>query len=211
MTTEIFQFSKPDLFCAAARFVTKEKIRPYLAGVYVEPAAAGGAYLVSTDGHRMLVGYDAGATAPRAVLIQPPRIKMPAAWWKFTGMAWAQDTLYGSPQSLEGAKEPAQFASDFERAPELRGCVFPDWARILPDMTQEIELAHFNGDYIADFFAVRKHLCKMKGGGALPIRHHGIGAAYVQLRDDAFGVLMPCRVHKGVDDGLPFEIRRADA
>ena len=47
-----------DLFKLVHAAISKEETRYYLNGVFIEPHPVGGAVLVATDGHRMLVAHD---------------------------------------------------------------------------------------------------------------------------------------------------------
>lgn len=59
-----------DLFMRVRRAVGREETRYYLWGVFVEPIDGGGAWLVGTDGHVILVARDESAVAPRPAVIR---------------------------------------------------------------------------------------------------------------------------------------------
>lgn len=63
-----------DLFMRVRRAVGVEETRYYLTGVYVEPAADGGAIMVATDGRAMLVARDPEGVAPAPAIV---RLTMP--------------------------------------------------------------------------------------------------------------------------------------
>lgn len=63
-----------DLFMRVRRAVGAEEVRYYLTGVYVEPAADGGAIMVATDGRAMLVARDPDGVAPAPAIV---RLTMP--------------------------------------------------------------------------------------------------------------------------------------
>lgn len=55
-------------------FAPKADVRYYLNGLYVEPAAAGGVYLVATDGHALVVIHDEKGEAARPAIFPIPRL-----------------------------------------------------------------------------------------------------------------------------------------
>jgi len=60
-----------DLFLRAAAVRAVDSFRDYLEGVRIEPCSAGGALLVATDGHRMVVLRDPDAEVNGAATIRP--------------------------------------------------------------------------------------------------------------------------------------------
>ncbi len=60
-----------DLFLRAAAVRAVDAFRDYLEGVRVEPCSSGGALLIATDGHRMIVLRDAAAEVTGAATICP--------------------------------------------------------------------------------------------------------------------------------------------
>lgn len=50
-----------DLFRIAYSCVSTEETRYYLNGVHLEPHPCGGAFMVATDGHRLIVVHDESA------------------------------------------------------------------------------------------------------------------------------------------------------
>lgn len=65
------------LFMEVRRAVGGEESRHYLTGVLVEPIPEGGAWLVATDGHIMLVGKDASAVAPCSLIVRLDLLRDP--------------------------------------------------------------------------------------------------------------------------------------
>lgn len=65
---EVFDLDA-SLFMRVRRAVGRDESRFYLRGVYVEPKAEGGSWLVATDGTSMLVASDASAVSPHAAII----------------------------------------------------------------------------------------------------------------------------------------------
>lgn len=58
-----------DLFMRVRRAVNRESVRYYLNGVLIQPIDAGGAWMVATDGHLMIVARDRSAVVPRPAVI----------------------------------------------------------------------------------------------------------------------------------------------
>ena len=182
------------LFAAAARFTGKEQTRPYLHGVYIEPAAGGGILLTATDGHRLFHGFDPEGTAPAPALIVPEKAKLPAAWGR------------PAPITIDLAAGIMRHPDGGTMGARLDDGRFPDYSRVIP---QEFtgEAAHFNASYIGDLGDVANMLEK----GSQPfIVHNGGDAAIVLFGDrrDCFGILMPMRAH--IDKSKP-ELPKAAA
>ncbi len=153
------------LFAAAARFTGKEQTRPYLHGVYIEPAAGGGILLTATDGHRLFHGFDPEGTAPAPALIMPEKAKLPAAWGR------------PAPITIDLAAGIMRHPDGGTMGARLDDGRFPDYSRVIP---QEFtgEAAHFNASYIGDLGDVANILQK----GAQPqIVHNGLNASRIEL------------------------------
>jgi DNA polymerase III sliding clamp (beta) subunit (PCNA family) len=182
------------LFAAAARFTSKEQTRPYLHGVYIEPAAGGGILLTATDGHRLFHGYDPKGTAPAPAIIVPEKAKLPAPWSK------------PAPLTIDLAAGIMRHPDGGTMGARLDDGRFPGYNLVIP---QEFtgEVSHFNAAYIGDLGDVANILEK----GAQPfIVHNGLSAALVLFgaRRDCFGVLMPMR---GLADTSKPELPKAAA
>lgn len=61
---------RPDLVACAAKFVSNEKSRVHLNGVYFEPAEDGGVIIVATDGHTMTVLHDPDGECSRPAIVK---------------------------------------------------------------------------------------------------------------------------------------------
>ena len=57
------------LFMRVRRAVSRESVRYSLNGVLIQPIDAGGAWMVATDGHLMIVARDRSAVVPRPAVI----------------------------------------------------------------------------------------------------------------------------------------------
>jgi len=182
------------LFVAATRFASKEQTRPYLHGVYIEPAAGGGILLTATDGHRLFHAHDPDGSAPTPAIIVPEKAKLPAPWCK------------PGPITIDLAAGIMRHPDGGTMGAKQMAFSFPDYSRVIP---QEFtgEAAHFNAAYIGDLGDVANVLQK----GAQPhIVHNGLSAALVLFgaRRDCFGVLMPMR---GLADTSKPELPKAAA
>jgi DNA polymerase III sliding clamp (beta) subunit (PCNA family) len=185
------------LFAAAARFTSKEQTRPYLHGVYIEPAAGGGILLTATDGHRLFHGYDPKGAAPAPAIIVPEKAKLPAPWSKPAPITI--DLTAGIMRHPDGGTMGAR----------LDDGRFPRYNLVIPrEFTGEV--SHFNASYIGDLGDVTNILEK----GAQPfIVHNGEDAALVLFgaRRDCFGVLMPIRKYARINDTSKPELPKAAA
>jgi DNA polymerase III sliding clamp (beta) subunit (PCNA family) len=188
--------TKPELFAAAARFTSTEKMRDYLSGISVERREAGGVFIVSTDGHRAFVALDLDAemNQDKAVIL-PPKRKMGKNWFKSSGYRialFSDDTV-----SLEGDAGTLDMAVAKDMTDQWE---FPNVRRIIPS-TFSGEAASFNASYLKDFQDVFRLLTGSKTAN-LHVTHNGNNdPAYVALPyyPHAFGILMPFREKKDTD------------
>jgi hypothetical protein len=207
--------TKPELFAAACRFAEKSEARPYLQAVAIEPAPNGGAFIVSTDGHRMFVGYDGEAQflngPAHNCLFKIDKQKLPAAAFKSQVLLLdgTSATFCGWYEKTADAVKP--LAADFiMTAPSIgHTWTFPAWRGVLPDTSAPLVPADawgFNAEYIADFGDIERRLTGSKKAN-FTARMTGGNPALVSLgRDDCFGVLMPVRMHSG--DALHDDAKR---
>lgn len=197
--------ARADMLKAALMFVSREATRPYLGGVYIDPAGLA----VSTDGHRLFCG----ALAP-----DDERAALPA----FDGWTIPDETL---KRALQGFKPPRGTVDPrITITPERVGGVackpidgaFPDWRRVIPDAAaMDGAAAQYQGEYLADF---DKAAALLRGdrGGQCRVYHDGQNPALVsfgvrgnytggpiRVPVPAFGVLMPLRDLEGANP--PFE------
>ena len=141
-------FTRPAMLFAGMTCASTDSTRYYLRGVQVEPSPSGGLLLVATDGHRLSLAHDAGATVEgtlpeRGVIL--PTVNAAMAKLKEGTRAQAEVVTY----------DGRTFAVDGQtwHAPAIDG-TFPDWRRILPDVTTPGTGAGFNPRYLADFAKV---------------------------------------------------------
>jgi hypothetical protein len=195
--------SKPELFAAAMRFTSTEQSRPYLQAVAVQPRHGGGAFIISTDGHRMFVGIDDGAQwmdgEAHDCLFMCHKQKAPAEAFKAKRLV------------LDG-KTATFYADDQDGAPVLINVVesighkwtFPAWRNVLPDAGVETvpwDNLSVNADYISDFAEIEKRLNGDRKGRPFKCRMTSGNPALVafQDREDCFGVVIPMRIGDAYD------------
>ena len=167
----------PTLFLAATLCAGKEQTRPYLHGVYIQPATGGGILLTATDGHILFHGHDPHGTAERAAIVVPDKSKLPAPWAK--GGTITIDLAQGVMRHTTGGLTAG--------CREETGSFF-DYPNIIPREFSG-KVAQFNPALVARFGDIAKILAK---GSSPGIRHNGNGPALVTFdRRDCFGVVMP--------------------
>jgi hypothetical protein len=200
--------TKPELFAAACRFAENSEARPYLQAVAVEPAPQGGAFIVSTDGNRMFVGYDSEAQfigkPAHNCLFRVEKQRLPVAAFKAQRLVLDGITAFFCGwQELEGDSVKPLAVEVVTPAPSIgHDWTFVQWRGVLPDTSAPLVPSNswaFNAEYIADFGDIERRLT---GARAVSFKARLVGGnpALVSLgRDDCFGVLMPMRVFDGDD------------
>lgn len=207
-----------NLFRIAYACVSTEETRYYLNGVYITPAPRGqrGALLVSTDGHRLLVVHDEGATLdsiPKGGLII--HVKKPQLAQMKTAKGYNQKRMTLSPSDngnpivefadvITATKErPEQVKPAGSAYLEWIDGSFPDFMRVIPRIEEHGSFGAFNADYAADFAEVGKELRKHfnKASRVAPMSISGQGNANAPAlvgwgNMPALGVLMP--MHEAV-------------
>ena len=194
--------SKPELFAAAARFVSTEQARPYLNGVAIQPCPNGGAFIIATNGHAMFVAIDDNAEwhgeSKESAIWHVAKPKLPASAFKAFGL------------SLDGVT--AQFMAQDGTPAHVIACrkdtsnTFPDWTRIIPDTTGAtipLDNLAFDAAYIADFAAVTKQLNTSRKTAFVARVSNENGPALISIggRRDCFGVLIPMRIGASYETG----------
>ena len=167
----------PTLFVAATLCTGKEQPRPYLHGVYIQPATGGGILLTATDAHILFHGYDPYGTAERAAIVVPDNGKLSAPWAKVGAITI--DLEQGIMRHTTGGLTAG--------CREESGS-FPDYPNIIPREFSG-KVAQFNPARVARFGKIAQILMK---GGLPGIRHNGDSPALITFaRRDCFGVIMP--------------------
>lgn len=115
-----------------------EMTRYYLSGVHVEPIPGGGAFLVATDGHAMLIHRASKALAVRAATIKLVEPKLPHEideWGEPVVMDWSRvhvriSTLTETPFAAQLVHQGREDPHMHIIAEEIRG-PFPNWRKPL--------------------------------------------------------------------------------
>lgn len=184
----------PAALAIAAPFMAKKDVRYYLNGALVEANPAGGAFVVATDGHALIVVRDAAAVVPADTKLILPR-DFVAAVLKHAGTSPVALTL--------GDELAVTFAArGMTLSDTLIDGRFPDWRAVVPASPLSGDEATFNPDLIARIAksgdGARKHAgagkyvgMKLIGNGA----DRSSAFAMTGLHDglSAGGVIMPLR------------------
>lgn len=202
-----YHTSQPELFAAAARFISAEETRHYLRGVKVEPVASGGVRLIATDGQRMLVAYDATGIANREAIITPPKIKMASTWFKSKGAVFRDGLAYlfkhfeaDAELAAKPGAELVAFATSTEAATEVLNAEYPQWRNIAkwPSTDKPSSDAWtINWAYVRDAQEVKGLLTDTKNP-QMPFRLVGEGEVHAIRLTDACAVwITPMRNQAG--------------
>ena len=167
----------------------KNDARYYLNGALLE-VRDDRAWLVATDGHRMLAIRPTARIEGNDVrdghyII--PRDLLAGAKAKKSG------TLFLCVDQYQGENSARAriITGTGEMAAPTVDAKFPDWRRVVP-RTASGAWAHYDPAYVGDFGAIAELLTGARIDAR--IHHNGTGAAPVDLgTDDAMGVIMPIR------------------
>lgn len=179
------------LFKAVAEVQSKEETRYYLCGVYITKHPKGGALLVATDGHRMMVAHDQdGKCSESAIVKIDPK-----------ALAGVKAKLGKEPPRLTVAKDGAATLDTYRGADcILKDATFPDWARIPISIVANVKAkksgaASFNGQYMAVFGKIAGILSHNKHAPIRPVAFSNEDPALILFPEmqNVFGVLMPMR------------------
>ena len=185
----------------------EEETRYFLHGCYVEPHHERGAMMVSTDGHRMVAIHDPDATCDESAIVKLPRFaldmcKRPKGlpmMRRLLTVDTAAKSATVADQSFKNDQPDGdpQFLATGYRV--LVDGTFPDWQRVIPNITEEGRHGSFNPEFLMAFGAFGRALkaelgvadaCAMRmwqndEGSPAVIRWSGV--------PNVLGVLMPMR------------------
>lgn len=218
MTSNTFAI-RADYMLNAARFVSSEQSRYYLRGIYLH-AAGDGTRVVSTDGHRLGMFFQADTFTPRPSIIRLSKdglaackakrtdgdftryvavsfgsgdLKRPAA---HTTVAVILASSAEEATSIHDAMAPTAQILAIDAGEEIDG-TFPDYERVIPPLKNDGQQAKtcpaFNPKYLADFALQHPD---SKGSGCISVMGAGPGAPHIVRHADYpefLGVLMPMR------------------
>lgn len=144
-------------YIAASIVAAKDDVRSYLRGVRIEPAPQGGALIVATDGHRILVAHDAMAQDVETCIL--PLVKVP--------------TKCDAINILLSDQVQFNFGATTITAPKVEGD-YPNWRRVLPteNKSQGYAANILNAAYIGDTLKISKALGASKSR-AIRVTHEG--------------------------------------
>lgn len=229
----------PALLAADADvFLDKKQTQPCLKGFCVEPAADGGAFIVSSDGFRIGIfkvpapEIRHGQTLHSAIVpanmtgcivsLNSEMIKACKARVRNRRMvSYLVVMPNGDARVVEASDASEALELDSITASQSMSLIevaYPDWRRMIPILSLAKNVttdsgAHFtcaNGAFIGDF----AKLSPASGNKCVEIHtlpDNEDGPLFVRVadRDDFFGILMPMRVHYGNHE-LPFSLERAN-
>lgn len=189
-----------NLFRNAYAWVSKEETRYYLQGVYIQPHPVSGAFLVSTDGHGLVVVYDRSAVVTEAAIVKltPEALKACKPGARET----EERRLISDGEDLPVQVKLGDMAVALSNNWKVDG-TYPDWQRVCPRNIEEPSPAHFNPIFVARMAKLGEELEHDRKGAARPmtITANGQGPALVHFNFlDAFGVLMPVRSMRDIDE-----------
>ncbi len=206
-------------FAIAASVAPKGDVRYYLNGVYIEPVTkkkGGGAIMVGTDGHRMILMHDKAGTCEAPVIIRAvtPSPMMSACTKSAMGSGFgevkliltADNSLLIGPAGIDANDPEAVAMRPTYRGPEdprIDG-KYPDFRRVIPpaeELTPGLPGA-YNGSYLADFCKLAKLIDSRYSGMKFYQKEPNGETNSIVVRcpsnDDFIGILMPMRDAKNV-------------
>lgn len=143
-------------FRLVALFQGTDETRYYLQGVYIEPHHEKGVFLVSTDGHRMLVAHDETGSCVEPVIVQLSKDALKAC---------APARGDKNPRRVEAASRKSEafvYADNAQKVGvatkwEIEG-TFPDWRRAFKGAKGDGASCAMNATYMGTFSKVGKSL-----------------------------------------------------
>jgi hypothetical protein len=187
----------------AATCMARMDIRYYLCGIRVEPRTEGGAFIVGTDGHRLMAIIDSTAICTRPAIVKPDARTLSM----LPTVDGKGDTEEARLSLTSFRDKPALLVTDKLGLPlhvqvanaEIEGGKFPRWRTVLPvfDKLAPVIADPFSLAYAADMlmgFAPRSRMTSvtMLQAG----KHSGI-ALHFEGYDNALGIVMPRYQEKG--------------
>ena len=128
---------KADLFRLAHTAASTELTRYYINGVYIEPAPTGGALLVATNGHRMIVIHDPEGLCTKSAIVKLPRFAL--AQCKTPKMFTTKRRLVINLEQDSATVEEVTPPNALDVIQALLTAhkviidgTFPDWRRVVP-------------------------------------------------------------------------------
>ena len=173
------------IFSVACMFSSKDDVRYYLQGVFIEKAKEG-VILTATDGHRLIsINDKEGELKGDPILVKNNKFLLSLCKKVKGEKSERTVSIDGFSATVRNDKELAT-VSDI-----LIDGTFPKWMSFVPKIDKPSPAA-YNASYLNDFGRAGKLL---NGNNYIKITGTEGGAAIVNFYnyDDAFGVLMPVR------------------
>lgn len=147
-----------ELFALSYEAVSSEETRYYLNGVFVQPHHDNGAFLVSTDGHRMVVVHDATAEVSQSAIITLPKFAVqqlaPRKGFRLETKSLVVDvdaktaTLVAETANKEGMITRTENIVTAHNV--IIDGTFPDWKKVCPKGEMESAgVVGMNSRYVA--------------------------------------------------------------
>lgn len=206
-----------DLFRIVHSAVSTEETRYYLNGVHICANDGGGALMVATDGHRMLVAHDPKGVCAEACIVHLPRFALAQCRTpkmfeikrtiEIDHAGHGVATILESKPALKKDDAPSKEAIMAVHRVLIDG-TFPEWRRVVPSQsvaTGSMQPTTFNGSYMKAMGEVAAELSKLTGLHPWLRVHMADPDAPCVVRfgssRDVFGVIMPVR--DSIDGFLP--------
>lgn len=228
MTSQFQCVLSADLARRVQAAVSTEETRYYLNGFHVEPCAEGGALLVATDGHKMLIFRDPDGHVTSSAIVSLNTAMVKALK---PGKRDAERLLVVSGQRavivpvtdvsrtslVSSADNPDASCVAFQAAGTLVDGSFPDWRRVVPQGDTQPVCATFDATYVEALAEALKPDGQRKAFVRLVAKGRDIDDAaksphlmFAQAPIQGFAVIMPVRDPGNDVDDAPSWITRAD-
>jgi hypothetical protein len=194
---------------ALLAFKQKRGIRFYLDSIRIEPHPDGGAVLVSTDGHRMMIILDSKAVCAESANL---RVSYDAA--RFCKGDGHVVTIDASDRLIVSNAEGELYVQPGKATFEMSGQKYPDWRGVVPKFS---ELKTAVSDYFASGYieaACRAHPNYKKAGafmaGAVRFWQAGANQCMAVEFDghpEYLGIIMPMREECDRQQTLPLWVK----
>jgi DNA polymerase III sliding clamp (beta) subunit (PCNA family) len=195
-----------NLFRIVYGAISTEETRYYLNGVHIEAHPSGGAFIVSTDGHRMIVAYDkTGSCGAKDSAIVKLHKGVLAACKPANKDASRRRLAIDLSAKTASVCEDGMAVAVMPDA--LIDGRFPAWQRVVPKAQVKQARARptaFSAAFLADWAKIGADISKTIGGSAT-VRvglSDAVTATVIRYDDPTiFGLLMPMRTT--IDGFLP--------
>ena len=196
-----------ELFALAYEAVSTEETRYYLNGVFVQPHPIKGAFLVSTDGHRMIVVYDDKAAVTEPAIVSLPKFALQQLQnkkgFKLETKSIAVDIAGKTATVVVEQVDKNGLVVKSNQIVTAHNVIidgtYPDWQRVCPKGKMEpTGVVGLNSKYVASMGKFGDKFRAMNRGGMYFMKPEGQnddGPVMIRWGDihHIFAVLMPFR------------------